>query len=528
MAADLISQMRETIAQRTAALAEAEARYSDLINSLPDALLVFDSNGCFVSVLKAAENNGQLPGLYPGEMPAEGVYGRESAQRFREAITATISTGRVSKLKLQVRRPFDDGALGEMRHFDVRLIRFDEYFALAMVLDTTEEVNELNRLRLAEQRSADAEKRESLTLLAASIAHDMNNVLSVVLNAAESDRADPSGDSAVVLNTIREAVRRGAGMMRELQTYAGENGVTLVRTASHRIVDDIRLLVEPLFPKSILVSYDKAADAPDVDADPDQFWKVIFNIAKNAGEAIGKNRPGRIIIGCARMEMTAEDAPNFVSEAPLPPGPGTVFTVRDDGPGIAAEILPRVFDPYVSSRALGRGLGLATVRTIVEAHGGGLRVTSRLGVGTLFEVFLPESRLPKPDAAAANDAPVAPGERKDVLIVDDETLILRTSAILLKGIGMVPHTAQDNSNAMAIVRRQAKALRAIILDADIGGMDTVRLLASIRKAAPDVPVVVATGSSEEQVAKRFAACPYDAFLSKPYTLGELKAALTRV
>jgi len=519
-----VNRMLETISRRSLAIAQAEARHQELINSLPDELLVFDSDGRFISIMKESEDDCQLPGLYPGEPLAEGVYGLDSVQRFNAALAVTLRTGKVGKLRLNVQRPLGASRSVLTRHFDVRLVRIDEYFALAMVADTTDEVNEHNRLRLAEARIAEAKKRESLTLLAAGIAHDMNNVLSVVLNVAESDRADPSGDSAKALETIRDAVRRGAGMMRELQAYAGENRVSLHRMNSGVIVDDIRLLAEQLFPQSILVSYDKSEDAPDVDADPNQFWKVIFNIAKNAGEAIGRERPGRIVIGCARMEMTVEDAAKFLSEKPLPPGTGTVFTVRDDGPGIRSDLMPRLFDPYVSSRAIGRGLGLATVRTIVEAHGGGIRVTSHVGTGTLFEVYLPESRLQPETPVARTAAPDGP-EKNEVLIIDDDVSILRTTAILLKSMKIVAHVAKDHTEAMAIVRRHSANLQSIILDADLGGIDTVRLLGSIRNSAPTVPVIVSTGSAEDQIRKLFASQPYDFFMSKPYTLDELKRIL---
>jgi len=531
-----VNRMLETISERSLAVAQAESRHRELINSLPDELLVFGADGRFVSILKASESNCQLPGLFPGEPLSEGVYGRTSVLRFNAAVGNALRTGRVGKLAMQVHE----------RHFEMRIVRMDPHFALAMVSDMTDDMRERERLHQAEQRLADAEKRESLTRLAASISHDMNNILSVVLNAAESDAADPSGDSAETLSAIRDAVRRGEGMMRELKTYAGETSVSLVRVPAHIVVDDIRPLAEQLFPKTIMLAYDKAADAPDVDADPDQFWKVIFNIAKNAGEAIGKNRPGRIIIGCARMTMTAEDAAKFISEKPLPPGVGTVFTVRDDGPGIAPDILPRLFDPYVSSKSVGRGLGLATVRTIIEAHGGGIRVTSRPGVGSLFEIYLPASRKEiQVEVEKVGGGVGGGGQRRDnnstvhllspppptlseILLIDDDDLILRTTSILLKSIGIKPHTAKDNAEALAIVRRYAKELGAIILDADLGGVDSVRLLGSIRASASNVPVIVSTGSAEEQVRDLFATCPYDDFLSKPYTLIELKAALARV
>ena len=127
-----------------------------------------------------------------------------------------------------------------------------------------------------------------------------------------------------------------------------------------------------------------------------------------------------------------------------------------------------------------------------------------------------------PSQCAADGAARPAGE---VLVVDDDPGIRRTSAILLKGLGRTAYVAKDHHEALAVVRRHAESLGAIVLDADLGATDSVRLLASLRISAPGVPVVVSSGSSEESIRELFRAEPYDVFLAKPYTLAELKAAL---
>lgn len=174
----------------------------------------------------------------------------------------------------------------------------------------------------------------------------------------------------------------------------------------------------------------------------------------------------------------------------------------------------------MSSKSLGRGLGLATVRAIVEAHGGGIAVESRPDCGTTFRIYLPVSRL-----APAADAPEAAADLTgEVLIVDDDEAILKTTRILCQALKLTPHVARDRREALAVVRRHASRLRAIVLDAHLGQVDTVRLLGAFRLGAPHVPVILASGSAPEAVEKMFRAHPYDVFLQKPYTLAELKGA----
>ena len=519
--AESVNRMVETIAAKTVSLANSEASHQALIDGVPDALAVFDAQGRLVSVSKQPEGVAQIPGFFPGEPPAAAVFGSSDVARFETTLAETFRNGAVGKARLKVQRPIGVPKSVPTRHFEVRLTRMSERFALAIVRDVSAEVAE-HKLRLAaEQRALDTSKRESLTGFAAGIAHDMNNVLSVVLNAAEAHDADPSGDSLRALTIIRDAVRKGSSMMRELRTFAGESKMTLMRVGPKLVVEDVRALTSRVVAKNVELTIESSADVPDVDIDPNQFWKVFFNIIKNANEAIG-DRPGHIALDAVPFEMTEGDASGFLSENPLAPGPGVLFRIVDDGSGIPPDILGRLFDPYVSSKALGRGLGLATVRTIVEAHGGGIRVKSKVDEGTTFLIFLPESKLPVTAVTEGPSVPEQAAAAGDVLVVDNDEPILKTSSILLKALKMTPHVARDRREALAVVRRYSSQLRAIILDAHLGGIDTVRLLGAFRIGAPHVPVIVSSGSSREEIEKMFKAHPYDAFLAKPYTIAELK------
>ena len=524
MLAMSVNQMLETISVRTVKIAQIEARHRALLDGVPDALVVFDRRGRLVSVTKQPEGTPPLDGFVVGEPPSAAVYGAEGAEAFVRALESVFETKSVVNVRLKVQRGPGVSRDVPTRHFEVRLTRMDEVFALAIVRDVSKEVAE-HKLRLAaEARARDASKRESLTLLAAGIAHDVNNVLSVILSTVE---AADAGSGRVEVDVIRDAVQRGSRMTRELMTFAGDNKVSLLRASPGFFVRDVQALTSRVVGKSVEISYRLADGLPDVDADPNQFWKVLFNIVKNAGEALG-DRPGHIVISTEALEMTEELAEDFVSESPLPPGPGVLFCVADDGPGISPEMLPRLFDPYVSSKTIGRGLGLATVRTIVETHGGGLKVESVLGEGTKFSIFLPQSKLPADSAVPETPKPAPGALPAEVLVVDNDEAILKTLSILLKTLGVVGHLARDRGSALAVMRRHASDIGAVLLDAHLGGADVVRLFEAFRIASRDTPVVILSGSSEETVREMFNGCPYNAFLGKPFTLGELKDVLFKV
>ena len=521
--AESVNRLLETIAARTVSLGQLKLRQRALIQGVPDALAVFDWQGRLVSLTKQPEGVFPLPGLRVDEPPDGSVYGADGLAAFTAALSRVFAGEKVAQAQLSLADPKEKA---RNRHFEVRLTRMDERFALAIIRDVTNEFAE-HELRLAaERRALDFLKRESLTLLAAGIAHDVNNVLAVILSTVEGAAASAGGKAGdPSLAAIRDAVKRGSAMTKELMTFAGETKIALTRLKPSFVVRDVQMLLERVVGKNIVISYELADDVPDVDADPNQFWKVLFNIVKNAAEAIG-SRPGHITIATARCEMSADLAASFRSEHPLPTGPGTVIRITDDGPGVSVDVLPRLFDPYVSSKSLGRGLGLATVRTIVEAHGGGIRVASEVDRGTTFHIFLPASSLEAPPSLpATSEDGVKEPLPTDVLIVDNDEAILKTCSILLKALKVTPHVARDRHEALSFIRRQADRVGVILMDAHLGEIDTVRLLASFRLIAPQAKIVLSSGSREEDLKVAFAAHPYDAFLAKPYTIAELKATL---
>ena len=515
-----VNKMLETITARTVALAQLESRQRALIEGVPDALAVFDRRGVLVSVTKQPEGVAALPGFDAGEQVSLPVYGEKGVTAFRAALERAFESG-CESVRLET--------IGG-RHFEARLSRMDDHFTLAVVRDVTREFAEHVKRIAAEERAHDSSKRESLTLFAAGIAHDVNNVLSVVLSTAESAFAGSQNEALKTdLEVIRDAVKRGSAMTRELMAYAGESTIRLVRAKSNMIVEDMKMLIEHMTGDNVSVSYNLAGGLPDVDVDLNQFWKVIFNIVKNANESFA-GQPGRIVLSTAPLEMTDAKATEFISEHPLHQERGVLFSVFNDGPGISPSVLPRLFDPYVSTKSLGRGLGLATVRTIVEAHGGALHVASRQDHGTTFQIYLPPSRLPEVALQAERFASTSEGGRlpTEVLIVDNDESILKTCSILLKTLKIVPHVARDRRESLAILRRFSERIGVVLLDANLGGIDTLRLLDAFRIASPKGRVILSSGSSEEAMAKLFANHPYDAFLGKPYSLAELKSALQSV
>ena len=518
-----VNRMLETISRRSIAVAQSESRQKAMLASIPDGLVIFDRRRKAIAIVKQPDDTPPVPGLAEGQGLDAAAFGEEGIRSWEQALDGAFADGTRRRIRLTA----GDGKGGK-REFELRLSRMDEFFALGALRDITTEITEHERLHAAERRLARVQKQESMAQLANGIAHDVNNVLAVVLNTLEITWMDGAEEDPIVssaLATIRDAVRRGTGMMRELMTFAGETKMELKRCDPAELVRASSRLAAGTLGSNVTISYNLPDGLPPVDADPNQFWKVFFNLAKNAAEAL-TDRTGVISISARAYEMTAARTAAFTASRTLQPGPGVLFLVADNGPGIPADILRHVFDPYVSTKSAGHGLGLAIVASIVASHGGGISVHSSPISGTEFSIFLPVSKMKGGESEPAGGA----AERAvtgEVLVVDDDSGILKTTAILLKALKLEPHTADNPDAALAEFRRFAARISCVILDAHLGHFDAVRLLHALRVADAQVPVIVTSGATAAETEELFRAQPYNGFLAKPYTLEELKTALTR-
>ena len=523
-----VNQMLETISRRSLAIAQSEARQKAMLANLPDGLVIFDRQRRVVTIIKQPDDGRAVPGFKEGEPPDEGIFGADALKDLGKAVDAAFAEGTPQRLQLTTA-----GGEGGRRIFALRMARMDDFFTIGSMRDITAEVAEHDRLHVAERQLARMQRQESMAQLANGIAHDVNNVLSVVLSTPEITWMDGSIEDPIIASavaTIRDAVRRGTGMMRELMTFAGETKMELRRCDPAELVRSTSRLAAGATGPNVVLNYDLPEGLPAIDADPDQLWKVFFNLVKNAAEALG-GRPGEITVSAKAFDLTAAGVLGFTTSRTLKPGPGVLFQVADNGPGIPPDMARRIFDPYVSTKAAGRGLGLAIVASIVSSHGGGISVRSGAAGGTTFSIFLPVSKLPADaapkettSASTASASDLTPG---DVLLVDDDDGILKTTSILLRALKYVPHAAGEPATALTEFRRSSARLKCVLLDANLGQYDSIRLLRAFRLANPNVPVIVTSGETQEEVTKEFSSQPFNGFLAKPYTLDELRTALAR-
>ena len=533
LVAQSVNGLLDSLSHKTQHICQIEQRQRALIAGMPDCLCVFDTNGHLVAIHKQPDYVHPIPGLIAGCPIAPPLFPANDCESLGKAIAEAFRTEKNQMVLISCRE-----SDGSYRHFETRISLMDKFFALVILRDVTQKWREQEAQQQMESRLAKIQKMESLGNLASSIAHDFNNMLAIIQNTLDLTWTQPLPDKEedTAISTIRQATAKGAALTRELMTYAGQTQTSFKRDDPNALILELEKLMGGVIASNISLELKLTPGLPKVDADPHQFWKVIINLLKNASEAINGAR-GRIRISTYPFEVTAANKAAFFSTQELIPGPGVVFQIDDTGSGIPQEMIERLFEPFFSTKAVGRGLGLATVFGIVDSHNGGIAVDSEPGKGSSFRVWLPaigegERSHPAtaaeaaPAAAASADTqppprPAVAAPRPCVLMVEDDPAILQTTGILLRSLGADTLTAASKREALTLFRKHADSINLILLDAQIGSLDNVRLLATFRTRKPGIPTVLVSGHTETRIREAFASEPFNSFLSKPYTMDAL-------
>lgn len=531
--AQSVNEMLAALASKTQQNTQSEQRQRALIAGMPDCLCVFDNQANVVTVRKQPDYAHPIPGLIAGRPLSPPLFPDTDCEALREAVEEAFRTERIQMVILSCRE-----ANGTYRHFETRISRMDEFFVLVVFRDVTKEWHDRETREQVEDRLAKIQKMESLGTLAAGIAHDFNNILAIIQNTVELTWENPAEDEREAVGTIRQATGKGAALTRELMTYAGHTCISFKQEDPNSMILDLEKLMNGVIAQNVILELKLTPGLPAVDADPLQFWKVIINLLKNASEAMNGSS-GHIRISTYPFALTHQNAAEFFSTHALPQGRGVVFQIDDSGSGIPKEVIDRMFEPFFSTKAVGRGLGLATVFGIVDVHNGGIAIASEPGKGTSFRVWLPVSKNPDGATPFPPQVPAAPDARSDrqhapaassrpcVLLVEDDPSILQSTSIVLRSLGVDTLAAASKREALALFRKHADSVGLILLDAQIGSIDNVRLLATLRLRKPGTPAIILSGHAEEKIQKMFESEAYDGFLGKPYTRSELKEMIAR-
>jgi PAS domain S-box-containing protein len=393
---------------------------------------------------------------------------------------------------------------------------------IATFLDVTEGRRLQEEQVRLEAKMREAQKLESLGVLAGGIAHDFNNILTAVLGNAGL-ALQRCGDEALrpILLRIEQAAERAAELTNQLLAYSGRGHFVVGPIDLGLLVESMRPLLNAAVPEDVALAITLGRRACVVAGDESQLRQLLLNLVSNAAEA-SAGRGGTVTVRVGvRDEGAGPGRPGDVVAGSPPSGPVAVLEVADEGQGMDARVLGRVFDPFFTTKRGGRGLGLAVVLGIIRGHRGGIRIRSAPERGASVEVLLPLARARPEEQPVDLQVPARRAGPATVLVVDDEEVVREVARLALEDAGYRTILAPDGESALRAFGERPEAFDLVLLDLTMPQMPGEEILRELRRLRPDVRVVICSGYSEGEMQDEVGTDRIAGFLQKPFRAQQL-------
>ncbi|MBM9513526.1 hybrid sensor histidine kinase/response regulator [Desulfogranum marinum] len=397
----------------------------------------------------------------------------------------------------------------------------------ASVIDITEQTQLKQEKKEYEKQIQQTQKLEAIGSLAGGIAHDFNNILSPIMGRAELMLLE-AGNNEVMqehCHRILDASKRARDLVRQILTFSREVKQEIRPVSMEKVIEEVMQLIRPILPATITLAQEIPANLPLVMADTTQLHQVIMNLITNGFHAM-ENIKGTLQLELSEVFLGVDDCDHET----LSPGRYLCLTVADTGHGMDTTTIDKIFDPYFSTKARnkGTGLGLSVVHGILRGYGGGIRVTSEVGKGTTFFVYLPVIEMKKKSSTNKNVHGPIPRGDEHILLVDDEKSVAEVTKNMLERMGYKVTMRVSSLEALEAFRNLHDRIDLVITDLTMPHFTGLQLLARVRQINDQLPVIVTTGFSEQLDIDKSSALGVNEYLAKPVLMEDLGRSVRSV
>lgn len=507
--------------QTEGALRQSERRFRTLLEASPDSIYFKDGEGRWLIANKAGLRIFNLEDApWQGKTDCQLA---ENAPSFRDALLycaetdeQTWRTGELSRNNEIIPQP--DGTTKIFDVIKVPLFNEDGSRHGLVVLG-----RDITERKQAEELLRQAQKMESLGVLAGGVAHDFNNLLVAMLGQTSLALAKMRAESPARPHVEKavNAANRAADLTQKMLAYSGRGHFEVRPLNLNALIEENLHLFEVSIPKNVSLRSELTGNLPLIEADAGQMQQVVMNLIINGAEAIGEH-PGRVLVvtGVEEVSEASGRIPQYTA-AQLPPGRYVTLEVHDNGGGMDDETKARIFDPFFSTKQTGHGLGLAAVSGIMRGHKGGIRVYSEVGQGTTFKLLFPVSQTAPVEVAG--DTAVSPDELPTglILVIDDEAPVREAVTDILEMENIQVLTAANGAEGVALYQQHMAEIALVILDLSMPGINGEETFHRLRRLNPDVKVLLSSGYNQIEATRHFSGKGLAGFMQKPYNVARL-------
>jgi PAS domain S-box-containing protein len=505
------------------ALRDSEEKYRTALEANPDPVVVYDIEGKVVYFNPAFTR----------------VFGWSLGERLGKKMDSFVPGENWPETKMMIRRVLAGESFSgiESRRCTKagKIIPVSISGAVLRDMDGNPVGSVINLRDISEQKNLEsqlhhAQKMEAVGTLAGGIAHDFNNLLQAIQGYTELllMRKKEGEPGFRELREVIRAAKRGAALTKQLLTFSRKVESKRKPLDLNEEVEELRQLLERTLPKMIQVEFNLQPDLRTINADSAQLKQVLMNLAVNAKDAMPEG--GKLVIETQNITLDQEFCKRY---AEVNPGDYVLLSMDDTGHGMEKETLEHIFDPFYTTKEVGKGtgLGLAIVYGIVKNHEGYVMCYSRPGSGTSFRIYLPSlEAATEHEVSVESQAAKSPvmGGDETILLVDDEEFIRELGVDVLGQSGYTVLTASNGEQALEVYRREGERIDLVILDLIMPGMGGGKCLEGLLKIDPQAQVLIASGYSPDASTQGTLEAGAAAFINKPYDTKKLLDLVRKV